>query len=231
LERPGPERSGSTSWRGAAPVRIALVAASIDEARAVMVEGSSGLLSVARRQRHRLKWEPSLGRLTWPRGSVAQLYSGDHADGLRGPEHHFAWCARDTRCGRGRGCGGGSPERASVFARSRSNVYRRRFRNGRLGWPGGQACGVWQRRMALHRSLGGADSLHSQRCSLWRLPRRCVGNRAVARKRGAGRRAASRRVAQTCDRLSGGRDEVDTEGRSAVAQILTALRQHGLIEP
>lgn len=74
------------------PVRIALVAASIDEARAIMVEGMSGLLSVARRQRHKLKWEPSLGRLTWPRGSVAQLYSGDHADGLRGPEHHFAWC-------------------------------------------------------------------------------------------------------------------------------------------
>jgi len=39
-----------------------------------------------------VRWEPSLGRLTWPMGSVAQLFSGDHADGLRGPEHHFAWC-------------------------------------------------------------------------------------------------------------------------------------------
>jgi phage terminase large subunit-like protein len=74
------------------PVRIALVGASIAEARLVMVEGVSGILSVARRQRLRLKWEPSVGRLTWPRGSVAQLFSGDHADGLRGPEHHFAWC-------------------------------------------------------------------------------------------------------------------------------------------
>jgi phage terminase large subunit-like protein len=73
-------------------VRVALVGASIDEARTVMVEGASGLLSIARRQRHKLKWEPSLGRLTWPRGSVAQLYSGDNADGLRGPEHDFAWC-------------------------------------------------------------------------------------------------------------------------------------------
>lgn len=72
--------------------RIALVAASIDEARAVMVEGVSGVLSVARRQRVKVKWEPSLGKLTWPRGSVARLYSGDHGDGLRGPEHHFAWC-------------------------------------------------------------------------------------------------------------------------------------------
>ncbi|MES2904053.1 MAG: terminase family protein [Pseudomonadota bacterium] len=72
--------------------RIALVAASIDEARAVMVEGASGLLAIARRTRTRVKWEPSLGRLTWPRGSQAQLFSGDHPDGLRGPEHDYAWC-------------------------------------------------------------------------------------------------------------------------------------------
>ena len=73
-------------------MRIALVGATIDEARTVMVEGVSGVLSVARLQRHRVKWEPSLGRLTWPGGSVAKLFSGDNADGLRGPEHHFAWC-------------------------------------------------------------------------------------------------------------------------------------------
>ena len=72
--------------------RIALVAASIDEARSVMVEGASGLLAIARRTRTRVKWEPSLGRLTWPRGSQAQLFSGDHPDGLRGPEHDYAWC-------------------------------------------------------------------------------------------------------------------------------------------
>lgn len=77
------------------PKRIALVAASIDEARSVMVEGMSGILSVAHKQRVRVKWEPSLGRLTWPKGTVARLYSGDHADGLRGPEHHIAWCAGD----------------------------------------------------------------------------------------------------------------------------------------
>ena len=72
--------------------RIALVGASIDEARSVMVEGVSGILSIARKQRSRVKWEPSLGKLTWQKGTVAQLFSGDHADGLRGPEHHFAWC-------------------------------------------------------------------------------------------------------------------------------------------
>jgi phage terminase large subunit-like protein len=88
----------------ARPVRIALVAASIDEARAIMIEGRSGLLSVARRLRHKLKWEPSLGQLSWPKGSVAHIYSGDNANSLRGPEHHFAWCV--TGAGRTRGWSG-----------------------------------------------------------------------------------------------------------------------------
>ena len=81
--------------------RIALVAASIDEARSVMVEGASGLLAIARRTRTRVKWEPSLGRLTWPRGSQAQLFSGDHPDGLRGPEHDYAWCDELAKWDRG----------------------------------------------------------------------------------------------------------------------------------
>jgi phage terminase large subunit-like protein len=73
-------------------LRIALVGASIHEARRIMVEGVSGLLTIARRQRRRVKWEPSMGQFRWPNGSQAQLFSGDHADGLRGPEHDFAWC-------------------------------------------------------------------------------------------------------------------------------------------
>ena len=75
-----------------AKVRIALVGATIGDARSIMVEGVSGLLAVARNYGHRLSWEPSLGRLKWPNGSEAQLFSGDNADGLRGPEHDFAWC-------------------------------------------------------------------------------------------------------------------------------------------
>src|SRR5690348_10481748 len=73
-------------------VRIALIGATIADARSIMVEGVSGLLTVARRYHRRLNWEPSLSRLKWPNGSVAQLFSGDHADGLRGPEHDFGWC-------------------------------------------------------------------------------------------------------------------------------------------
>ena len=72
-------------------VRIALIGATIADARSIMIEGVSGLISVAKRYRRRLSWEPSLSRLKWPNGSEAQLFSGDNADGLRGPEHEFAW--------------------------------------------------------------------------------------------------------------------------------------------
>jgi phage terminase large subunit-like protein len=73
-------------------VRIALVGATIADARSIMVEGTSGLLKVAALNGRAIQWEPSLGRLRWPNGSEAQLFSGDHADGLRGPDHDFAWC-------------------------------------------------------------------------------------------------------------------------------------------
>ena len=73
------------------PVNIALVGATIADARSIMVEGVSGLLSIAHRHRKKLTWEPSLDRLKWPNGSEAKLFSGDNADGLRGPEHEFAW--------------------------------------------------------------------------------------------------------------------------------------------
>jgi phage terminase large subunit-like protein len=92
----GKTRAGAEWINGVARARpgarIALVGATIGDARSVMVEGVSGILKVARGHGIRVRWEPSLGRLRWPNGSEAQLFSGDHADGLRGPEHDFAWC-------------------------------------------------------------------------------------------------------------------------------------------
>ncbi len=77
---------------GVAP-RIALVAATVDEARRVMVEGPSGLLAVARpEERAKMIWQPSRRRLVFASGAEATLYSGANADGLRGPEHDFACC-------------------------------------------------------------------------------------------------------------------------------------------
>ena len=89
--RAGAEWISGLAGRAREPVRIALVAATTDEARAVMVEGPSGLLAVGD-PRARPVWEPSLKRLRWPGGSEAFLYSGASPERLRGPEHHFAWC-------------------------------------------------------------------------------------------------------------------------------------------
>ncbi|HET9638350.1 MAG TPA: terminase family protein [Allosphingosinicella sp.] len=72
---------------------IALVAATAEEARNVMVEGRSGLLAVARfEEREAMIWEPSRRRLVFASGAQAFLYSAANPDGLRGPEHHIAWC-------------------------------------------------------------------------------------------------------------------------------------------
>jgi phage terminase large subunit-like protein len=73
---------------------IALVAATPDEVRRVMIEGRSGLIAVARdgEERRLIRWEPGLRRLTFASGAVAFVYSGADGESLRGPEHHYAWC-------------------------------------------------------------------------------------------------------------------------------------------
>ena len=71
-------------------LRIALVAATIAEARAVMVDGVSGLLNVA--GGHGCRFDVTAERVVWPSGAQAFLYSGENPEKLRGPEHHYAWC-------------------------------------------------------------------------------------------------------------------------------------------
>lgn len=76
---------------GLEAVRVALVAASLDEARRVLVEGPSGILAVAR-PGEVVEWSFQRRRLVFASGAEATLFSGAHPDGLRGPEHDFAWC-------------------------------------------------------------------------------------------------------------------------------------------
>ena len=71
--------------------RIALVAASLHEARSVMVEGESGLMAICPPHR-RPRYEPSLRRIVWPNGAQGLLYSAGEAEALRGPQHSHAWC-------------------------------------------------------------------------------------------------------------------------------------------
>ena len=70
---------------------IAIVAANFDEARLVMIEGVSGLLSV-HPDHERPVFEPSKRTITWRNGSVAQVFSAEEPEGLRGPQFDAAWC-------------------------------------------------------------------------------------------------------------------------------------------
>ena len=71
--------------------RLALVGATAHDARAVMVEGDSGLLATAP-DVERPVWEPTLGRLVWKNGAQAYVYSAESPDRLRGPQFTAAWC-------------------------------------------------------------------------------------------------------------------------------------------
>jgi phage terminase large subunit-like protein len=70
--------------------RIALIGETYGAARDVMVEGPSGLLAVHPRG-ERPAWSPALRRLVWPNGAVAQLFSSEDPDALRGPQFAAAW--------------------------------------------------------------------------------------------------------------------------------------------
>jgi phage terminase large subunit-like protein len=56
-----------------------------------MVEGVSGLLAV-HPPHERPAYEPSKRQVHWPNGSLAQLFSAEDPDGLRGPQFGAAWC-------------------------------------------------------------------------------------------------------------------------------------------
>ena len=71
--------------------RIALVAATAADARDVLVEGESGILSVAPPW-FRPIYEPSKRRLAWPNGAIATTFSAEEPDRLRGRQHDAAVC-------------------------------------------------------------------------------------------------------------------------------------------
>ena len=97
----GKTRAGAEWVRGVAlglpgfshgpAARIALIGATAADAREVMVEGVSGLLGVHSKG-ERPRWEPSRRRLVWRSGAVAQTFSAEEPDSLRGPQFSAAWC-------------------------------------------------------------------------------------------------------------------------------------------
>jgi phage terminase large subunit-like protein len=69
--------------------RIALVSTSLAEARAVMVEGESGIMAVCHPD-DQPRYEPSLHRIRFRNGAQAQLFSAAEPESLRGPQHSHA---------------------------------------------------------------------------------------------------------------------------------------------
>ncbi len=70
--------------------RIALIGPTAADVRDVMVEGESGILSVAPPD-SRPVYQVSKRRLVWQNGAVAFCYSADEPRRLRGPQHDLAW--------------------------------------------------------------------------------------------------------------------------------------------
>lgn len=70
--------------------KIALVAKDPGDARKVMIEGESGILASSPPW-WRPVYKPSLKQLHWDNGVIADIYSSEEPDDLRGPQHHKAW--------------------------------------------------------------------------------------------------------------------------------------------
>ena len=70
--------------------RVALVGETVDQVRAVMVEGESGLMATAPPDR-RPDLRISQNRLIWPNGAEAMLVSAANPEALRGPQFDCAW--------------------------------------------------------------------------------------------------------------------------------------------
>jgi len=98
----GKTRAGAEWVRAQAKAgcgRISLIAPTAGDARDVMVEGESGLLSVCwkgdKDARGNLMgrplYEPSKRRVTWGNGAVATLFSAEEPERLRGPQADALW--------------------------------------------------------------------------------------------------------------------------------------------
>lgn len=97
----GKTRAGAEWVRGAIEGRaryapkpcghLALVGETFADAREVMVEGVSGLRQIAPPW-DRPRYEATRKRLLWDNGAVAQLFSAEDPESLRGPQFDGAWC-------------------------------------------------------------------------------------------------------------------------------------------
>lgn len=70
--------------------RVGVIGETMHDARAVMVEGRSGLLHPLL-PAMRPRFEPSKRQIVWPNGAVGELFSAEDPEQLRGPELDLIW--------------------------------------------------------------------------------------------------------------------------------------------
>jgi phage terminase large subunit-like protein len=80
---------------------VALVGETFDQVLEVMVMGPSGIIACSPPDR-RPKWEATRRRLVWPNGAVAQAFSAQEPENLRGPQFDAAWVDELAKWKRGR---------------------------------------------------------------------------------------------------------------------------------
>ncbi|MDR1488371.1 MAG: phage terminase large subunit [Holosporales bacterium] len=80
---------------------IAIVGKTIDEARKIMVEGHSGIMSTSLAYEGKVRFYPSRNELVWENGAKARLYSGDRPESLRGPQFDLVWTDEFAKYKRG----------------------------------------------------------------------------------------------------------------------------------
>jgi hypothetical protein len=71
--------------------RIGLIAPTTADCRDTMIQGPSGILTIAPPW-NRPKFEPSKRRLTWPNGAIAICLSADQPERARGLQFDRLWC-------------------------------------------------------------------------------------------------------------------------------------------
>jgi phage terminase large subunit-like protein len=90
----GKTRAGAEWVRALArdpSARLALVGETEHDVREVMIEGVSGVLAVHPAY-DRPQWLASRRLLQWRNGAVAQAFSAEQPESLRGPQFTHAWC-------------------------------------------------------------------------------------------------------------------------------------------
>ncbi|WP_422723192.1 DUF2793 domain-containing protein [Erythrobacter alti] len=219
----GKTRAGAEWVRHVAEVhdeaRIALVARSIGEARAVMVEGESGILACCGDSDDRPIFEPSLRRLTWPGGAQATLFSAGEPESLRGPQHSHACRPGAKRVYDQRGYGAYRRAVASC-SRGRGQCPPAAADDGDSWIIGPEPTGEWS-------GHAGEIALRQAGNWLFAVPTRGMrvfdaSSGAVAHFDGEWLRSAA------ISAPVGGANE-DVEARNAISQLIAALVNSGVI--